>query len=238
MKITKNKIKELAKLNQKKYRELSSNIIVEGVRLIEQISYYGIELLELYFTERFQNNLFLCKNNFEVTEQQLQKITNTKNPQPIAALVSKKKICLTNNNFILYLDGVKEPGNLGAIIRTAAALNVDGIVLSPDCCELYNPKVIRASLGAIFQLPIEIHDIEWLKKSNATIVSTAMKNAENLFTFSKPQKIILVIGSEAFGVSGEILAISHKTVKIPISENIESLNVAVATGITIFQLNR
>ncbi|MBT3169292.1 MAG: RNA methyltransferase [Candidatus Cloacimonetes bacterium] len=238
MKITKNKVKELAKLNQKKYRELSRNVVVEGVRLIEQINHYGIELEELYSTERFQNNSFLCKNNFEVTEQQLQKITDTKNPQPIAALVQKKKICLKDNNFILYLDGIKEPGNLGTIIRTATALNVDGIILSPNCCELYNPKVIRASLGTVFQLPIEIHGIEWLKKSDATIVSTAMKNAEKILAFSKPQKIILVIGSEAFGVSDEILAISHKTVKIPISKNIESLNVAVATGIAIFQINR
>ena len=237
--LSKDKIKNISKLKQKKYRQLNGAVLVEGIRLIEQIQKYQVELEELYVLESSENlkSNFQAKDVYLVKEYQLKKLTSTQNPQPIAALIRQKQIALKDRKFLIYLDGIKEPGNLGTIIRTATAAGISGVILSPDCCEYYNPKVIRASLGSVFFLPIEIHDFEWLKKQKAKIISTIMEDAENIFEVSPiTENIILVIGSEAFGISEEILKISHKKIKIPTSKNIESINASVAAGIAIFQL--
>ena len=235
--ISNNRIKELAKLKQKKYRE--KFVIVEGRRLIDQLIRNSVEIEEILITESSnfildsfpQNKIFLIK------DWQLQKITSTKNPQNIAALIKTETIKITDRKFLLYLDGIKEPGNLGAIIRTVASAGICGIILSPDCCEIFNPKVIRSSLGTIFSFPIEIHDFEWLKEQNAKIVATTLKEAENLYNFKLPSSnIILVIGSEALGVSQEIQKFADYKIRIPLNNNVESLNAAVAAGIIIYYL--
>lgn len=237
--LSKNRVKELAKLHLKKYRELTGKVVIEGIRLIKQIAKYGIEFEEVYVTEEnlLPNLKIEAKKKYLIKYNQLKKITSTKNPQPIAALVDQKYRKLTDKKLILYLDGVKDPGNLGTIIRTAAAIDVSGIVLSPDCCELYNPKVVRASLGSVFYIPLEIHKSNWLRSQNAKIFITAINDAEDISEIKNiTGNIILVIGSEAFGVSDEILTLADQRVRIPISKNIESLNVAVATGIALFQI--
>lgn len=237
--LSKNRVKELAKLHLKKYRELTGKVVIEGIRLIEQIAKYGIEFEEVYVTEEnlLPNLKIEAKKKYLIKYNQLKKITSTKNPQPIAALVDQKYRKLTDKKLILYLDGVKDPGNLGTIIRTAAAIDVSGIVLSPDCCELYNPKVVRASLGSVFYIPLEIHKSNWLRSQNAKIFITAINDAEDISEIKNiTGNIMLVIGSEAFGVSDEILTLADQRVRIPISKNIESLNVAVATGIALFQI--
>jgi len=235
--ISNNRLKELVKLKQKKFRE--KYVIVEGRRLIDQLIRNNVEIEEIFITESSnfildsfpQNKIFLIK------DWQLQKITSTKNPQEIAALVKTETSKITDRKFLLYLDDIKEPGNLGAIIRTATSAGIGGIVLSFGCCEIFNPKVIRSSLGTVFSFPIEIHDFEWLKKQNAKIVVTTLKDAENLNNFKLPSgDIILVIGSEAFGVSDEILEIADYKIIIPLSNNVESLNAAVSAGIILFHL--
>jgi len=235
--ISNNRLKELVKLKQKKYRE--KYVIVEGHRLIDQLIRNKVEIDEIFITESSnfildsfpQNKIFLIK------PYQLQKITSTKNPQEIAALVKTETRKITDKKFLLYLDDIKEPGNLGAIIRTATSAGICGVVLSSDCCEIFNPKVIRSSLGTVFSFPIEIHDFEWLKEQNAKIVVTTLQEAENLFNFKLPsENIILVIGSEAFGVSDEIFKIADHKIKIPLNNNVESLNAAVSAGIIIYHL--
>lgn len=235
--ISNNRIKELTKLRQKKYRE--KYVIVEGHRLIDQLFRNNVEIEEIFILENSnffldsfpQNKIFLIK------PFQLQKITSTKNPQEIAALIKTKTRKIADRKFLLYLDDIKEPGNLGAIIRTATSAGICGIILSPECCEIFNPKVIRSSLGTVFSFPIETHDFLWLKEQNAKIVVTTLKDAENLNDFKLPSgDIILVIGSEAFGVSVEMLEIADHKIKIPLNNNVESLNAAVAAGIIIYYL--
>lgn len=235
--VSNNRIKELAKLKQKKYRE--KLVIVEGHRLIDQLIRNNVEIEEIFITESSNSFLDSFPQNkiFLIKDWQLQKITSTKNPQEIAALVKTRTRKITDSKFLLYLDDIKEPGNLGAIIRTATSAGICGIILSAECCEIFNPKVIRSSLGTVFSFPIEIHDFEWLKEQNAKIVVTTLKEAENLYNFKLPSgKIILIIGSEAFGVSREIQKLADYKIKIPLKNNVESLNAAVATGIIIFHL--
>ncbi len=235
--ISNNRIKELAKLKQKKYRE--KNVIVEGHRLIDQLIRNSVEIEEIFITENSNIHFDSFPNDklFLIKDWQLQKITSTKNPQEIAALIKTKTQKITDKKFLLYLDDIKEPGNLGAMIRTATATGISGIVLSPESCEIFNPKVIRSSLGTVFSFPIEIHDYKWMKEQNAKIVVTTLKEAENLYNFKLPSgDIILVIGSEAFGVSDEIQKLADYKIKIPLNNNVESLNAAVAAGIIIFHL--
>ncbi|MFC1898147.1 TrmH family RNA methyltransferase [Candidatus Cloacimonadota bacterium] len=237
--LSRNQLKELAKFSQKKYRDLEQKVIVEGFRLIQQLLENGTEIEEIYTTD--PENLKIlpdikCKI-FQVEQWQLEKITSTKHPQNIAALVPLRKLPILRKKFLLYLDNVSEPGNLGTIFRTAAAAGIDGIVLSPECCEVYNPKVIRASLGSVFSIPFEIQAANWLKDQDSILISTGLKNSKNLFEIKVPDKDkILVLGSEAHGISQTILKISDFNVHIPMSDNIESLNVAVAAGIIIFHL--
>ncbi|MBT4332438.1 MAG: RNA methyltransferase [Candidatus Cloacimonetes bacterium] len=236
--LNKNHTKGLAKLHQKKYRLLNNKTIVEGARLIEQLHSYGIKFDELIISDKCEIDIshYSTKKIHSATEDQMKKITNTKTPQNIAAVINTDLIPVTENKLLLYLDGISDPGNLGTIFRTATAAGVSGIILSPDCCEIYNPKVIRSSLGSVFFLPSETREHSWLKSLDITIIATTLQDATNLFELKKPTSAMLVIGSEAFGVSDEILQIADHKVKIPIPGNIESMNAAVAAGIAIYHL--
>jgi len=129
--------------------------------------------------------------------------------------------------------------NLGTIFRTAAAANIDGIILSENCCEIWNDKVIRSSLGTVFSLPSEIHSAKWLKNQNAHIVASSLQNASNLYQSKlSDSNQIIVIGSEAFGISEEVRQICDEFIKIPMSNRVESLNAAVAAGIIIFHYSQ
>ena len=234
--LTNNHAKELAKLHQKKYRALHKKTVVEGVRLIDQLKDYGISFDELIISnpDQFDSSQYSAKQILIANEDQMKKITATKTPQNIAAVIDTIPIPIKETQFLLYLDGISDPGNMGTIFRTATAAGVSGIILSPDCCEIYNSKVIRASLGSVFHLPSETHDHNWLKSFQTTIIATTLEDSTNLFELRKPASLMLVIGSEAFGVSQEILQLAKHKTKIPIHGNIESINAAVAAGIAIY----
>lgn len=234
--LSNNHIKKLTRLNNKKYRKLYNQAIVEGVRLIDQLNDYNIKFEEIIFSGSYTDEIskYSTENLYFATQDQMGKITATKTPQNIAALVNTTSIPIPDKKFLLYLDDINDPGNLGAIFRTATAAGVSGIILSPGCCEVYNPKVIRASLGSVFFLPSEIHDHDWLKKQQTNIIATSLEDSSNLFELKKPDNLILIIGSEAFGVNKKILQISDFRARIPIPGNIESLNAAVAAGIAIY----
>ncbi len=234
--LTINHAKELSKLQQKKYRFLNNKTIVEGLRLIDQLNDYGISFDELIISNKSEIDIskYSAKRTFSASQDKMKKITATKTPQDIAAVIPIIPIPIKETQFLLYLDGISDPGNMGTIFRTAAAAGVSGIILSPDCCEIYNLKVIRASLGSVFYLPSETHDHNWLQSLQTTIIATTLQDSTNLFELKKPASLMLVIGSEAFGISKEILELAQHKVKIPIPGNIESINAAVAAGIAIY----
>ncbi len=232
-------LKELCKLKQKKYRETTGKVIIEGTRLINQLLQSRIKLEEIYTSDidKFDNADYSSSKLFHVEKFQLEKLCSTKHPQDIAALIEAKTNPIKDTEFLLYLDGIGEPGNLGTIIRTAAAAGISGIILSPDCCEVFNPKVIRSSLGSVFFMPMEIHGESWLKMQDAKIIVTTLNESLSLFNLKRPEgNIILVLGSEAAGVRKEIIELADFKVKIPISKKIESMNVAVAAGIAMYHL--
>ena len=229
-----NKIKQVTKLKQKRYRKEQQQVIIEGKRLLEQVIANGIIPTEIFLLENSSYE-FSGSNLFWLKQHQLNKLSSTQTPQNIFGVVPTIAPKIKAKRILLYLDAVSEPGNIGTIFRTAAAAGIDGIILSEDCCEIWNPKVIRASLGTVFSVPSEIHSHKWLFEQEAKIISSSLHHSNDLFSSKLPtENCIIAIGSEAFGVSEDIIAKTNETVHIPMTTKIESLNVAVAAGIIIF----
>ena len=232
-------IKDLSKLKDKKYLEKSDVFLVEGKHLVEEAYKNGClkQILsddELLFIEGVD-----C---VKVTYDIIKKITDTVNPQNIIGLVSKfnNEIDIENIKSVVILDGVSDPGNVGTIIRTAAGLGIDLVVLSNDSVDLYNPKVVRSTQGALFSMKILKCDIKKLildiKKNGIKVFGTALDGSIELKKVSKPDKFTIVLGNEAQGVKEEVLDLCDSKVKIEITDKVESLNVAIAGAIVMHYL--
>lgn len=232
-------IKDLSKLKDKKYLEKSDVFLVEGKHLVEEAYKNGClkQILsddELLFIEGVD-----C---VKVTYDIIKKITDTVNPQNIIGLVSKfnNEIDIENIKSVVILDGVSDPGNVGTIIRTAAGLGIDLVVLSNDSVDLYNPKVVRSTQGALFSMKILKCDIKKLifdiKKIGIKVFGTALDGSIELKKVSKPDKFAIVLGNEAQGVKEEVLDLCDSKVKIDITDKVESLNVAIAGAIVMHYL--
>lgn len=232
--LSKNRLKELAKLKQKKYRELEQKVVVEGTRTIGQLLDMGVKPLEIYIVDDVEMPL-TCPGipTYTLSQYDLPRLCDTIHPQTIAALFAIPKAGRFDFRVALYLDGINDPGNLGTIFRVASAFGIDGIMLSPDCCEVMSPKTIRASLGAVFQVPWAIVSQQELSSFSASLVYADMqgKTALRDFTVSQEGALILAIGSEAQGLSAEIRALATNSLRIGMKSGMESLNAAVATGI-------
>ena len=232
------KIKNIKKLNQKKYRDEENKFLVEGEHLVLEAYKHGY-LEELIVLENTDFKLDIKMSI--VTNQVLKYITELETPQKILGICKK-----INNNFIgnkvLMLDNIQDPGNLGTIIRSASAFNVDTIILSKDTVDLYNPKVIRATQGLIFNMNIIICDLEEkikeLKTNHYNILTTKVNGGKLIKNIQKKEKIVIIMGNEGKGVSEKIQNLSDEFIYIEMNEICESLNVAVATSIILYELNR
>lgn len=241
--LTRKDLKELTKLKIKKYRKERNQVIIEGKRAVQQVIDNKIKINKIItsgeniITENIPD--YLKDKIFKISRNDLKKLTSSENPQSILAIIDIPKLEMIKNNFILYLDGIQDPGNLGTIMRTALAADVDGVILSPKCCELFNPKVIRSSLGAVFTIPTLVKNQQWLIEQNAVKISTVLENAENLFEWNPERnKYILIIGSEATGISKDIIDNSDVKITIPMSNKMESLNAAVSAAICMFEIKQ
>ena len=239
-KISKAHFKDILQFKQKKHIKSERKIIVEGYRLLSQIASYGVEFEELYLSEKNSYNItdFKARKIWALSDMHFDRLSSTKHPQQIAALIKFAPKSLESYQKLLYLDNISDPGNLGTIIRTAVAFDLDGIVLSFDSVDILNAKVIRSSMGGVFTIPIIYKDYNWLKTQNATIVTTDLseksKKAGDFLKSANP--IIVVIGSEANGISNNIKQIADFSVTIPMSDKMESLNAAVSAAIIMYEL--
>lgn len=237
--ISKNKLKETAFLKQKKYRQLRNEILVEGLRTIKQLHESSAKFKYLMVCKELLPEIqnMSAENIYLLEKWQFSKITSTQSPQSIAAVLSSTTPVFEDKGFRLYLNGIKEPGNMGTIFRTATAAGISGILLSPDCCEIFNPKVVRSSLGTIFTMPSKIIDQKELFSYNAQIIVSIMNNGDNIFEYKKStENSILVMGSEAFGINKELIKAADVKLTIPLFNQVESLNVGIAMAILSFNL--
>jgi TrmH family RNA methyltransferase len=252
------KAKKIAQLKTKKGRKKHNKFLIEGVRSCEEGIKSAWEIETLYYTVKTEENpriKGILKNAkrreielIQVKQKLLEKITDTVTSQGIVGVVKIKEftqefLFQRKPELLLALDSIKDPGNIGTLIRTADAFGVDGIILSEDCVDLFNPKVVRSTMGSIFHLPIlkniDLSDfLSNLKNKKFNIVITELEKGKELNRLDIMQKICLVIGSEPEGVSQNLIQLADHLVKISIPGKAESLNVAVACGILLYEITK
>lgn len=231
-------IKELCKLNIKKYRDESDVFLVETKHLV--LEAYKAGLIKELILE--QDEIFpLDVPTTYVTKQILKKLSNTDSPSNVVAVVSKKKESNVLGEKILILDHIQDPGNLGTIIRSAVAFNIDTIVLSNDTVDLYNPKVVRANQGMMFHVNIinrnTVDFIDELKGLDYKIIGTKVTNGKDVREASIYSHFALVIGNEGQGISDEVDSLCDEYLYIKMNDNCESLNASVAASILLYEIN-
>lgn len=231
-------IKEIKKLNQKKYRDLNNKFIVEGEHIVNEAIKANIveEILLL------EGNEITYKGKVSfVTIKVLKYITELENPSKVIA-VCKKTNNVIKGNHILALDNIQDPGNLGTIIRSAVAFNIDTIILSQNTVDLYNSKVLRSTQGMIFNINIVVSDLEKeikeLKNKNYKILTTKVDGGNLIKNIEKKEKFVIIIGNEGNGVSEQLQQLSDEYIYIKMNEKCESLNAAIATSIILYELSR
>lgn len=251
-------IKGIKKLQRKKDRWDERLYLIEGVKVInEYMEYIGkpklILISEELSTVTGGTELFNKINEYDahlikVPHRILKDLSDTENPQGIVAVVNFndseiENLIVEKNNFIIVLDGVQDPGNLGTIIRSADAFNINGIILTDNCVDLYNPKVVRGTMGSLFHIPIAIADnkleiINNLKDRGITIYSTYLEGKNYIHKIDMTKDMAIIIGNESRGVSKELLELSDYTLKIPMYGNAESLNAAIAASVIMYEAAR
>lgn len=241
---TNNLVKETTKLAQKKYRNESKLFLLEGQKAVEEAFALNINFENVFILKEKAEKYSQFPKKILTNEAVLKKISTTQTPPEIIATAkqiefSKKDI--SSKNKIILLENIKDSGNLGTIFRTATALGVEAIILSGETADIYNPKTIRSAVGNIFKIPfITIKDINEAKKllPNHKFYATVVpqKNTTNITQLSLPSKAVIMFGSEASGLSNNAITISDKKITIPISKNVESLNLSTAVTICIWEL--
>lgn len=233
------KIKELSKLKQKKQRDLTNKFIVEGEHLIQEALKANL-LEEIIIMEGYDTDIY--SNKTFVTKEVMNKLTDLDTPCSMIGICNKKNTNTITGNKILLLDDIQDPGNLGTIIRSGLAFNVDTIILSKNTVDLYNPKVIRSTQGMLFHINIITMDlteaIEEIHKNNILVYATDVVDGTDVRTLSKneKEKYALVMGNEGNGVSQIVKSLCDKNLYIKMNEKTESLNVAIATSILLYEL--
>lgn len=240
-------IKYFISLNDKKTRMNAKRFIVEGYHLVNEAS--KTNLLEaIISTDEKELKKINNVKRYLVNDAIINKIATTKNPQNILGIVKMLDHNITNlvpiikgnKTKLIMLDDVNDPGNLGTIIRTAAGLGYDGIIMSPNTVDLYNEKVIRSTQGVMFKIPIikanlqEV--IKLLKKEKVFCIGTALTNAKDVKHITKKDKFAICLGNEAKGISKEVLDNMDENVRIAMKNDVESLNVSIAAGIIMYEM--
>lgn len=250
-------IKMIRSLYRRKQRWTKKLFLIEGIKIVEEcidINHpienivYSDDLFSAQGGEALFNRIKHDRRLINIPSKLYREISDTETPQGILAVVKFEINSITNasigdNPFILLLDKVKDPGNMGTIIRTADAFGIDGIIVTDGCVDVYNPKVVRATMGSIFRVPIynETNGAEIIKKlkdKGMTIYSTSLEESRYIQNVDFNKSCVLIIGNESRGVSSDIIALADRLIKIPMLGGAESLNAAIASSIIMYEAIR
>ena len=238
MSISKNELRQVRSLAQKKFRDESGLFVVEGEKMVSEALASGFEVVSVYRRD-------------EIGEETMARLSMLSSPSPVLAVVRQPAPAAfrPSKGLFLALDGIRDPGNLGTILRVADWFGIDGVVASPDTVELYNPKVVQATMGAIFRVPFHRMDIAELCRKVVTgggHVYGTFLNGENMYSKALDCGLeapsVIVIGNESNGISPEVAACVSDRLFIPPypadDPGSESLNAAIATAITVAEFRR
>lgn len=247
-------IKNIRKLKDKKYRDTANQYMVEGIKLIEEALEEGAKIDKIVVCEEcvkdstLEQNLLYEIAKYDciyVNEKIFSTLTDVTTPQGILAVINKESSEESidyNQEMIVILDGIQDPGNLGTILRTVDSVGFNQIIVSSNTADAYNPKVVRSTMGAIFRVKVIessdlVQTIKNIKKHRFKILATSLQNEKSIFDVDYTKKAI-IIGNEANGVREEIIAVSDMQAKIPMIGKTESLNASVATGVILYEYVR
>ena len=238
MSISKNELRQVRSLAQKKFRDESGRFVVEGEKMVSEALASGFEVVSVYRRD-------------EIGEEAMARLSMLSSPSPVLAVVRQPAPAAfrPSKGLFLALDGIRDPGNLGTILRVADWFGIDGVVASPDTVELYNPKVVQATMGAIFRVPFHRMDIAELCRKVVTgggHVYGTFLNGENMYSKALDCGLeapsVIVIGNESNGISPAVAACVSDRLFIPPypadDPGSESLNAAIATAITVAEFRR
>lgn len=247
-------IKEIISLQKKKNRWENRKFIIEGTKLIKEAIDYRVNILKIIYTDDLFNSelgqelydeIINYDNTVYIINELFNKISNVENTQGVLGIVEFKTLDmsdLSNNGILFYLDGLQDPGNMGTIIRSADAFGISGLIIGKNCVDPYNPKVVRATMGSIFRVPLYF---ESKRKhlsdnilSNRRIVATSLSDSKTINDFRFNESDIIIIGNEGNGVSEDMLDISDIKIFIPMLGDAESLNAGVAASIIMYECSR
>lgn len=251
------KIQWVRKLQaQSRFRQGESAFVVEGIRLVEEAINSDWETVQVFYTQDLDERGQKLLQDFhakhvpieEVTPEVMQSASDTQTPQGILAVVSLREtpVFPTDIDFLLIVDGVRDPGNLGTILRTAAAANVGAVLLPPGTADAYNPKVVRAGMGAHFVL--SMYNLSW-EEIKTLLSGSGFGRAFNIYLADAAEGVtyfsadlisplVLIIGGEAQGAGSQAVSLAHMHLHIPMPGSTESLNSAVAAAILMFEVVR
>ena len=239
--VSKNQIKLITSLQQKKYRKQEQLFIAEGIKVVQELLFSNFELLYLFTTK--QDFLEVSKDKVHaITDSELKKISALANPNTCLAVFKMPNPKEWNEKgLILALDDVRDPGNLGTIIRLCDWFGIETLFCSEESVDIYNPKVVQATMGSISRVNIVYGDLElFLKESSLPVFGTFM-DGNNIYQEKLPKEGIIVMGNEANGISPSVEKLVSQRIAIPRFGNLqltESLNVATATAIILSEFKR
>ena len=254
--ISKSRLASLKKLKQKKYRAVENKFLIEGEKIIKEVLGSGAETELILATEHVsENNLHLIsliKSHYIPLEfihsRDAEQLSDVITPQGIFGIVKIKENKISPDKFdgnteLIILDSITDPGNLGTIIRTAHWFGMNGIVIGRQSIDLFNPKVIRASMGSLFHISVWHNsdikkDIKELKKCGFTIFAAHQEGSKSLAKLKKTLPKVIVFGSESHGISEEILKLCDDKIQIAGFNRFDSLNLSVAAGILMWEMKR
>ena len=243
-------VKLIKTLSQKKVRVSSGLFLIEGTRLIEEANNRGVKIKYLIINEAAEN---VPKINqgcqvLRLPNHLFKKISDTVSPQGIIAVAEQIEISLADiilgaNPLVVVINGLQDPGNLGTIIRTSAAAGATAVLLTGGTVDLYNPKVVRSTMGSLFQVPIvngldDDEAVKWLNHNSINIMVADLDSEEYYYSANLKKPFALVIGNENRGPNDIWRKAAYQQIKIPILGFTESLNASVATGIILYDAVR
>jgi len=241
MSISKNQVKVITSLSQKKYRQKHKLFIAEGIKVVNELLNSSFEIDTLFAVDNFKTDISSDKI-IRIAQKDLQKISNLKTPNKVLGLFKiPDEKPLQKNGITIALDAINDPGNLGTIIRLCDWFGVSQLVCSNDTVDCYNQKVVQASMGSLKRTSIIYTDLETYLQEIQLPTFIADMDGKNIYKSTLPKEAILIMGNEANGVSDEIKVLIKNKIAIPRfgeTQETESLNVATATAILLSEFKR
>jgi TrmH family RNA methyltransferase len=249
------RVKEWTSLLDKKYRDRLNQFIIEGVHLIQEALQFGADIKAIVYDAERGLPAELAEDSYRMdatidwikaSKAVIAKCTGTNTPPPVFAVVSKHtfndRTLYSDDCLVIVLDEVRDPGNVGTIIRSADAVGANAVVLGKGCVDLYNPKTVRSTMGSLFHLPIIEADLSLLipdaKKRGIAVVGTSLQAKHTCYNYNWTEPVWLVMGNESEGLSSTVREQLDEAVIIPMVGQAESLNVAMASTIILYEALR